>query len=149
MVLRALTGGLLAAALLTPPVASAQAPTKELQATASVQARVQLTRITSDRVSGTVRFTGRLRDGTPLRGKGTIVIPGTRTAAGFRTSGRGSVIFDATLRRADAEGRRTAVPLTDAVGILRFAGGSTEGTGIFMDKGTLRFLGGSTEGTGI
>ncbi|MBK6764263.1 MAG: hypothetical protein IPG68_13750 [Micrococcales bacterium] len=69
MVLRALTVGLLAAALLTPPVASAQAPTKELQATATVQARVQLTRITSDRASGTVRFTGRLRDGTPAVGE--------------------------------------------------------------------------------
>lgn len=85
-----------------------------------------------------------MRDGTPIRGKGTVIVPGRKTAAGFRDRGLASVIFDGTLRRSVSP-----VPLRDAVGILRFAGGTTEGTGIFWDDGTLTFLGTSQEGTGI
>lgn len=138
-----------AAALLGPPAAPAQVPQQSVRATATVKVRVTLTRVTENRAVGRFRFTGRLRDGRFLRGKGSIILPGEKTPTGFRTSGRGAVVFDGTLRSTDTSGRGTTVEVTGAVGILRFAGGTTEGTGIFMDKGTLRFAGGSVEGTGI
>jgi hypothetical protein len=120
------------------------ATAKPFRGTATLDLRIRLTGVTATHALGAATFIGALRDGTPVTGKGTVRLAGTRVGKGFRATGKGTLRFTATARRADGSTSRIA----NVRGTLTFLGGTTEGTGIFWED-IAAFVGGTTDGTGI
>ncbi len=144
-VLAAVLSAVLAVLVLTSQPTVATTKAKRVKYTATIDIQITLTRVAAKTASGNATFTGQLSSGAPINGTGTVILDGTRTATGFRATGKGTIRFSATVTRSDG----TTARMRNLSGTLAFLGSTSDGTGIFWDNTTLTFLGGSTEGTGI